>query len=129
MDCPTEEALLRRRLHQQTGVVALQFDLINRILDVHHRLPDDTALRAAIADTGMSAEPLAATAPPPAPMPAVSRSLRWRMALSGLAAITAEVLAFAGWNEAGLPVVALAVAAMLLGGLPTLRKGWIASTC
>jgi Zn2+/Cd2+-exporting ATPase len=126
MDCPTEEALLRRRLHQQTGVVALQFDLINRILDVHHRLPDDTALRAAIADTGMSAEPLAATAPPPAPMPAVSRSLRWRMALSGLAAITAEVLAFAGWNEAGLPVVALAVAAMLLGGLPTLRKGWIA---
>ncbi len=126
MDCPTEEALLRRRLTQESGVVALQFDLINRVMDVHHRLPDDAPLRAAIADTGMTAEPLADTSPPPAPMPAVSRSLRWRMAVAGVAAITAEVLAFAGWHEAGLPVIALSVAAMLLGGLPTLRKGWIA---
>lgn len=126
MDCPTEEALLRRRLTRESGVVALQFDLINRVMDVHHRLPDDAPLRAAIADTGMTAEPLADTRPPPAPMPAVSRSLRWRMAVAGVAAITAEVLAFAGWHEAGLPVVALSVAAMLLGGLPTLRKGWIA---
>ncbi len=126
MDCPTEEALLRRRLSRETGVVALQFDLINRVMDVHHRLSDDAPLRAAIADTGMTAEPLADTRTPPAPMPAVTRSLRWRMAVAGVAAISAEVMAFAGWHEAGLPVIALSVAAMLLGGLPTLRKGWIA---
>jgi Cd2+/Zn2+-exporting ATPase len=95
-------------------------------MDVHHRLPDDAPLRKAIADTGMQAEPLTDTAPPPAPLPAVSRSLRWRMAVAGVAALTAEGLAFAGWHEAGLPIMALSLAAMLLGGLPTLRKGWIA---
>lgn len=126
MDCPTEEALLRRRLDREPGVVALQFDLINRVMDVHHRLADDAPLRKAIADTGMQAEPMAETAPPPAPMPAVSRSLRWRMAVAGVAALSAEGLAFAGWHEAGLPIVVLSLAAMLLGGLPTLRKGWIA---
>jgi len=126
MDCPTEEGLLRRRLQHQAGVVALEFDLINRILDVRHRLQDDMPLRAAIAETGMTAEPLAEAAPPPAPLPAVSPSLRWRMAAAGVAAVSAEALALAGWDEAGLPVIALAMAAMLLGGLPTLRKGWIA---
>ncbi|SEL27368.1 Cd2+/Zn2+-exporting ATPase [Roseateles sp. YR242] len=126
MDCPTEEGLLRRRLQRQEGVVALQFDLINRILDIHHRLPDDAALRAAIADTGMRPEPMARSAPPPAAQPAISTSLRWRMAAAGLAAVAAEALAFAGWNESGPLVIALALATMLLGGLPTLRKGWIA---
>ncbi|OWQ88560.1 hypothetical protein CDN99_17075 [Roseateles aquatilis] len=126
MDCPTEETLLRRQLQSQRGVVALEFDLINRLLDVHHRLPDDRALRAAIAAAGMQAEPVEAQAPPPAPPPAVSTGLRWRMALAGVAAVAAETLAFSGFDEAGPLVIALAVATMLLGGLTTLRKGWIA---
>ncbi|PIM51028.1 heavy metal translocating P-type ATPase, partial [Roseateles chitinivorans] len=54
MDCPTEEGLLRKQLQGKDGVVALEFDLINRLLDVHHRLPDDAPLRAAIAAAGMS---------------------------------------------------------------------------
>ena len=126
MDCPTEEGLLRRQLQGQTGVVALEFDLINRLLDVHHRLTDDGPLRAAIKAVGMTAEPVEAEAPPPEPPPAISTGLRWRMALAGVAAIAAEALAFSGFDESGPLVIALAVAAMLLGGLPTLRKGWIA---
>ena len=126
MDCPTEEGLLRRQLQGQTGVVALEFDLINRLLDVHHRLTDDGPLRAAIKAVGMTAEPVEAEAPPPEPPPAISTGLRWRMALAGVAAIAAEALAFSGFDESGPLVIALAVAAMALGGLPTLRKGWIA---
>ncbi|UXH78311.1 heavy metal translocating P-type ATPase [Roseateles amylovorans] len=126
MDCPTEEGLLRRHLQQREGVVALQFDLINRMLDVHHRLTDDAPLRAAIEAAGLRAETVSASAPPPEPPPAVPTALRWRMALAGVAAIAAEALAFAGLSESGPVVIALAVAAMLLGGLPTLRKGWIA---
>jgi len=126
MDCPTEEGLLRRQLGSQRGVVALEFDLINRLLDVHHRLADDAPLRAAIQSVGMTAEPVAAEAPPPAPPPAVPASLRWRMAVAGVAAIAAETLAFSGFDESGPLVIALALATMLLGGLPTLRKGWIA---
>ena len=45
MDCPTEEGLLRKQLQGKDGLVALEFDLINRLLDVHHRLPDDAPLR------------------------------------------------------------------------------------
>jgi len=126
MDCPTEEGLLRRQLGSQRGVVALEFDLINRLLDVHHRLADDAPLRAAIQSVGMTAEPVAAEAPPPAPPPAVPAGLRWRMAVAGVAAIAAETLAFSGFDESGPLVIALALATMLLGGLPTLRKGWIA---
>jgi len=126
MDCPTEEGLLRRQLGSQRGVVALEFDLINRLLDVHHRLADDAPLRAAIQSVGMTAEPVAAEAPPPAPPPTVPASLRWRMAVAGVAAIAAETLAFSGFDESGPLVIALALATMLLGGLPTLRKGWIA---
>ncbi len=128
MDCPTEEGLLRRELQGQRGVVALEFDLINRLLDVHHRLPDDAPLRAAIQATGMKAEPVEAQAPPPAPPPAISAGLRWRMAVAGVAAIAAETLAFSGFDESGPLVIALAMVTMLLGGLPTLRKGWIALT-
>ena len=126
MDCPTEEGLLRKQLQGKDGVVALEFDLINRLLDVHHRLPDDAPLRAAISAAGMSAEAVDTAAAPPAPPPAISTGLRWRMALAGVAAIAAESLAFAGFDESGPLVIALAVATMLLGGLPTLRKGWIA---
>ncbi len=126
MDCPTEEGLLRRQLGSQRGVVALEFDLINRLLDVHHRLADDAPLRAAIQSVGMTAEPVEAQAPPPAPPPAVPAGLRWRMAVAGVAAIAAETLAFSGFDESGPLVIALALATMLLGGLPTLRKGWIA---
>ncbi len=126
MDCPTEEGLLRRHLQQREGVVALQFDLINRMLDVHHRLPDDAPLRAAIEAAGLRAETVSATAPPPEPPPAIPTGLRWRMALAGVAAVSAEALAFGGWSESGPVVIGLAVAAMGLGGLPTLRKGWIA---
>ena len=128
MDCPTEEGLLRRELQGQRGVVALEFDLINRLLDVHHRLPDDAPLRAAIQATGMKAEPVEAQAPPPALPPAISAGLRWRMAIAGVAAIAAETLAFSGFEESGPLVIALAMVTMLLGGLPTLRKGWIALT-
>ncbi|WP_231993171.1 cation-translocating P-type ATPase [Mitsuaria sp. 7] len=126
MDCPTEEGLLRKQLQGRDGVVALEFDLINRLLDVHHRLPDDAPLRAAIHAVGMSAEPIEAEAPPPVPPPAISSSLKWRMAVAGVAAIAAETLAFSGVDESGPLVIALSVATMLLGGLPTLRKGWIA---
>ncbi|WP_416760165.1 heavy metal translocating P-type ATPase [Roseateles sp. So40a] len=126
MDCPTEEGLLRKQLQGKPGVVALEFDLINRLLDVHHRLDDDAPLRAAIASAGMNAEPVQAEAPPPAPPPAISTGLKWRMAIAGIAAIAAETLAFSGFDESGPLVIALALATMLLGGLPTLRKCWIA---
>ena len=41
MDCPTEEALIRKRLGAVPGIEELAFNLMERRLTVGHRLPDD----------------------------------------------------------------------------------------
>jgi Cd2+/Zn2+-exporting ATPase len=130
MDCPTEEALLRKALEKMPGINALQFDLIGRRLTVNHALPDAAPITAAIARLGMS--PVLQDSNRPAPAvtsefgTGISRSQWARMAAAGLLAIGAEVMAFSGWGESSVPVVSAALAAIALGGLETLKKGWIA---
>ncbi|MGD9688404.1 MAG: heavy metal translocating P-type ATPase [Phycisphaerales bacterium] len=46
--------------------------------------------------------------------------------LAGLLAGGAEAMYFAGVKENSWPVIAASVLSILLGGLPTLKKGWIA---
>ena len=54
MDCPTEEALIRKALADVPGVVALRFDLLARELTVLHTLSDLGPVTRAIAGLGMS---------------------------------------------------------------------------
>lgn len=130
MDCPTEEALLRKALEGMPGVDALQFDLMSRKLTVHHSLQDVATITAAIERLGMS--PVLQDSSQPAP--AVTREFgsgisktQWlRMAAAGALAIGAEVMAFSGWEESSIPVVAASLVAIALGGTETLKKGWIA---
>ena len=124
MDCPTEEALLRQAIAPLPGVLALHFDLIGRTLSVDHTLAGPEPLVRAVGSVGMRAQLLADAQKAPE-LPAVPMALRWRMAGAGAAAIAAEVTAYVSGVENSLPVIALALAATLLGGLPTLRKGWI----
>ena len=44
MDCPTEEALIRKTLASLDGIVALDFNLMQRVLNVSHTLPDTLAI-------------------------------------------------------------------------------------
>lgn len=60
------------------------------------------------------------------PEPVATRRELVLLGVSGVLAFAAEGLYFSGIKETARPVVALAVASMLLGGLPTLKKGWIA---
>ncbi|NOY13077.1 MAG: heavy metal translocating P-type ATPase [Deltaproteobacteria bacterium] len=55
MDCPTEEALIRDKLGQLPGVVALEFNLLQRKLTVIHQLPSPEPLEAALTAIGMQA--------------------------------------------------------------------------
>jgi Cd2+/Zn2+-exporting ATPase len=130
MDGPTEEALLRKALEGMPGVGGLKFDLMSRTLSVSHSLADEAPITAAIERLGM----------PPVlrdrnlPAPAVTREFgsgiskaQWlRMGAAGVLAVGAEVLAFSGLSETSLPVVAASLAAIALGGVETLQKGWIA---
>jgi Cd2+/Zn2+-exporting ATPase len=130
MDCPTEEALLRKALEGMPGVDGLQFDLMSRKLTVSHSLQGLASVTAAIERLGMS--PVLEDSSQPAPAvtrefgSGISKSQWLRMAAAGALAIGAEVMAFSGWGESSVPVVAASLVAIALGGIETLKKGWIA---
>ncbi|MEX5586789.1 heavy metal translocating P-type ATPase [Pseudomonas urmiensis] len=123
MDCPTEQTLIQDKLGKMAGVEQLEFNLINRVLGVRHTLSGTTAIEHAIASLGMQAEPLT-DADEGAPAPA-AKTRWWPLALSGVAAIAAEVVHFTALAPEWL-VAALALAAILGCGLGTYKKGWIA---
>jgi len=122
MDCPTEQTLIQDKLGKLPGIEQLEFNLINRVLGVHHTLDGTTAIEQAIDSLGMKAEPMA-TEDDSAPQ-AVKKSV-WPLALSGIAAIAAEIVHFSGKAPEWV-VASLALAAILGCGLGTYKKGWIA---
>ena len=130
MDCPTEEALLRKVLLPITGVHALDVDLLERRLHIAHSLPDTAPLIQAIRGTGMVPVRVDDTAPvdnkPTATGFAARISPHLRMAVAGVLAAGAEGLALYSGEDASWPVVTLALSAIALGGRQTLFKGWIA---
>ncbi|MFK3741346.1 heavy metal translocating P-type ATPase [Massilia sp. TN1-12] len=129
MCCPTEERLIRNKLEAMPGVDRLNFNLMRRILSVHHRLDSEDSLLRALDAIGMHATLVQAdakaspSAVEDAPLDTLQKAL---LGVSGLAASTAEVLAWTGHSDASPLVIALATISILSGGVPTLRKGWIA---
>ncbi|MFG0684735.1 heavy metal translocating P-type ATPase [Pseudomonas sp. WSY_20] len=125
MDCPTEQTLIQDKLGKMAGIEALEFNLISRILGVRHTLDGTSDIERAIDSLGMKAEPLVGDADS-ATVPAPPRQQGWwPLALSGLAALGAEIVHFAQLAPQWL-VAALALAAILGCGLGTYKKGWIA---
>ncbi|MFJ3045693.1 heavy metal translocating P-type ATPase [Herbaspirillum chlorophenolicum] len=134
MDCPTEEKLIRERLGQMNGVGALEFNLIQRELTVQHQLPSiapivDT-LKALDMLPAVKSDSLDASAQADAIDQAAAYRIparRWiLLGLAGLAALGSEIVAWTSGDERSLPVIALALLGIALGGLGTLKKGWIA---
>ncbi|MFJ1255609.1 heavy metal translocating P-type ATPase [Cupriavidus sp. CuC1] len=123
MDCPTEETLIRNKLGSMAGVAALQFNLMQRVLTVHHTLDSLEPVVRAIESLGMKAESLseqAAALPPQAAKP------WWPLALAGVVALGAEAVQ---WQQVpGQEWLAplLALAAVAIAGLGVYKKGWIA---
>ncbi|MGM0700909.1 MAG: heavy metal translocating P-type ATPase [Pseudomonadota bacterium] len=122
MCCPTEEGLLRRALEGMPGIEALEFDLMGRVLTVHHRDADEETIRQRIAATGMTAETLGETrrSEPPS-----EREPWGKLVVAALIALTAEASEWAALATPWLPGI-LALTAILLVGLPTWKKGFIA---
>ncbi len=123
MDCPTEEALLRKKLGGMAGVTALEFNLMQRVLTVTHAPQAIEPILAAVRALGFTPEIASETATrqTPAPQPAKPR---WPLALAVVAAMASEATVWAH-----LPVwipAALALVAVLASGITTYQKGWIA---
>lgn len=129
MDCPTEERLIRNKLEALPGIVGLEFNLMSRVLNVHHTLESQKTILGALKDIGMQAEPLQVDTTGPSASPesaAISSTQKILLAISGVAAASAEVLAWTTHTDSSALVIALAVLSIVTGGLPTLKKGWIA---
>lgn len=135
MDCPAEEAVIRNRLGKMRGVTDLSFDLFNRRLTVEHTLESDGPIAAALRGIGMHPKAEGDTKHPEGDEhvhggtttgPVATKLQIVLLAASGVTAFAAEIVAWSGKDERSWPVIALAVVSILLGGLPTLRKGLIA---
>ena len=127
MDCPTEERMIRAKLGSADGVVALDFNLLERHLTIHHTVDDVTPFLEALRAIGMDGEVLEQhdrKAAALAEATGISRRT-WLLGVGGVAAFGAEAIAWSLGDHAW-PVLALALASIALAGGPTLRKGWIA---
>ena len=113
------------KLGKLAGIEQLEFNLINRVLGVRHTLEGTAQIEQAIDSLGMKAEPMSAEGDDAPAAPLAHKPRWWPLALSGVAAIAAELVHFSG--KAPEWVVALLALAAILGcGLGTYKKGWIA---
>jgi Cd2+/Zn2+-exporting ATPase len=154
MDCPTEEALIRQSLSKMVGIVALDFNLMQRKLTVTHTFEHTEVIVQALRVIDMHAVPFSkahAQAPAtagcahdhvhghshththghdhtPAATPFLSfmSNKHWLLAGGMVAAILAEAIAFASGNDHSWPVMLLALLAIASSGGSTYKKGWIA---
>jgi Cd2+/Zn2+-exporting ATPase len=133
MDCPTEEKLIRERLSNMDGIAAMQFNLIQRELTVQHRLPSVEPIVKTLAALDMLPKVKSDTLDAEAGGDddhSVSYAIparKWLMVgVAGVAALAAEVVAWRSGDDGSLTVIALALFAIAVGGLDTLKKGWIA---
>jgi Cd2+/Zn2+-exporting ATPase len=123
MDCPTEEALIRKKLGGMAGVNGMEFNLMQRVLTVRHVPSAIEPILQAVRSLGYTPEVADGSSERSEPAPEPAKPW-WPLALAGVAALASEAAHWAGaptWVAA-----ALAVAAVLLSGISTYKKGWIA---
>ncbi|MFM0498887.1 heavy metal translocating P-type ATPase [Paraburkholderia caffeinilytica] len=124
MDCPTEEALIRKKFSRMPYVRSMDFNLMQRVLTVVHAPDALGSILAALRSLDFTPEladanPDTATTAPRAPS-----KPWWPLALAGIAAVSSEASSWLGapvWLAAGLALIAIASC-----GLTTYKKGWLA---
>lgn len=123
MDCPTEEAILRKKLGRMAGVTGMDFNLVQRVLTVTHDPKAIEPILEAVRSLGFTPE-IASAPSAHSEAAAEQEGSWWPLALAGLAAFGSEAvywLNFHTWLAA-----VLAVTAVLACGITTYKKGWIA---
>jgi len=135
LDCAAEQAVLQKRLAALPSVSSVEFDLMNRRLTVIHELADEADLHKAIRSVGMTPATVSRATDATGDddrilQPAPDTSSAWRqrvsLAVSGALALGSEIAAWTSGTETSRWVIVMASASIVIGGLPTLRRGLIA---
>ncbi|SIS87208.1 heavy metal translocating P-type ATPase [Neptunomonas antarctica] len=122
MDCPTEEALIRKALGEMSDVISMEFNLMQRVLTVVHKENSLEAVLDAIRSLGFEPEVPDATGQHSAVVE--SKKPWWPLAVAAVAAIAAEAVVWMGQPD--LLAAVLALVAVACSGLTTYKKGWMA---
>jgi Cd2+/Zn2+-exporting ATPase len=126
MDCPTEEALIRKKLVSVSGIESLDFNLMQRILTVGHNLNSLDAIESALGSIGMQAVLQSGqTSTKDSSIEPISKKNWWPLAVAGITATLAEIMELLQLGNQWI-VIALVIASIASGGLTTYKKGWIA---
>lgn len=128
MCCPVEEQLIRKSLEGVPGIARLDFNVIARQLTVHHSLAHTGSIVAALTAIDMAPRELDPSGPAgnkPA-RTVVSFGTRLSLGLSGAAAFCAEITSWLTGVENSPLIIGLVLLSVGCGGLPILKKGWIA---
>ena len=121
MDCPTEEALIRKKLGEMAAVRSLEFNLMQRVLTVVHTPQSLEPILAALRSLGF--EPELADGSGKLALAAENKKPLWPLMIAAVAALLSESaswLGYTAWLSAALALVAVA-----LCGLGTYKKGWV----
>ncbi len=126
MDCPTEEALIRKRLQSVGQVKNLEFDLMQRILTVHHTENGLEKVVSALKSIGMAPKIIGANntdSSADTVKPNMAKML-WPLVVALILAICAEV---AYWMNSSIWLQLVpAFLAIAISGFSTYKKGWLA---
>lgn len=123
MDCPTEERLIRDRLARNPHVSALHFNLLERLLQVHHVPGQLDSVIGDIAAVGMQAVPLQSAGA--AGEEAGDKGYVRRLVCAGVLAAVAELAELLQVQSLLWTLLPALLSVLLIGG-PIIRKGWIA---
>ncbi|MDX2028242.1 MAG: heavy metal translocating P-type ATPase [Alphaproteobacteria bacterium] len=127
MDCPTEERLIRNRLERLNGLEDIRFNLMQRKLTVTHSLENDDQIFLALQELDMEPQREGVTESGVSIQNAgVPLKTKLLVGLSGFAAFGAEITGWVAGNEQSVVVIGLSIAAILLGGIETVKKGIVA---
>lgn len=136
MDCPMEEALIRKKLSSVKGIRNLEFNLMKRALSVDFEPGTGPAVVEALNEIDM--EPQEITRKMENLLP--KTHIPWgRLAVAGVLALVSEFcdllgewnaslaqLTIAGYSLMSALALLFALMAIALGGLVTYKKGWLA---
>ncbi|MBY0378550.1 MAG: heavy metal translocating P-type ATPase [Gammaproteobacteria bacterium] len=120
LDCPSEEKLIRNRLQSMPEIAQIDFNLMAQEVTITHTFNDSAPLLKAMQSIGMQASVKTTEA---TVSTINNQPSWWLLAISGMAAIAAEIMGLILNYEQAVGVMVLAMFAIILSGRVTLLKG------